>query len=119
MSPAPFDRGDGHLLAIKAAGGRRIIPALVQMTSFPADFGMSVETCVKPPWVDVGEDGHLLRDGRWPDAIIAALSKDEPDAHATNPDVHPGLFPKRQSASSDGKHRASTGAAFSFNPGPA
>jgi gamma-glutamyltranspeptidase/glutathione hydrolase len=43
---------DGPWLAIGASGGRRILPAILQIISFQADFGLSLEAAFHQPRID-------------------------------------------------------------------
>jgi gamma-glutamyltranspeptidase/glutathione hydrolase len=61
-------------LALGASGGRRIIPAVTQLTSFLVDFGMSLESAFTMPRLDAST-ASVVCDRRLGAEIIAALAQ--------------------------------------------
>ncbi|MFC4173553.1 gamma-glutamyltransferase [Microvirga sp. GCM10011540] len=60
--------------AIGASGGRKILPAVVQISSFLMDYRMSLEEAFHQPRIDLSGGPALVADDRLPHAIIEALS---------------------------------------------
>lgn len=73
-----------------ASGGRRILAAVLQMTSFVVDFGMDPVTAAHHPRIDVSGGERFGIDRRLPAAIIDQLSA-KPGATL----VEHGVFPTR------------------------
>jgi gamma-glutamyltranspeptidase/glutathione hydrolase len=65
--------GDTPWLAIGASGGRRILPAVMQLVSFQADFGLSLEAAYHRPRIDVSVPGEVAADPLIEPEIRAAL----------------------------------------------
>jgi gamma-glutamyltranspeptidase/glutathione hydrolase len=76
MCPVLLRQGNGAITAIGASGGRRIMPAVTQIISFLADFGMSLEEALHHPRIDVSGDGTLLADTALPPDVVADLEKE-------------------------------------------
>ncbi len=66
--------GERPWLAIGASGGRRILPAILQLVSFQADFGLSLEAAFHRPRIDVSAPGEVAVDPLLEPAIKAALA---------------------------------------------
>lgn len=49
-------------LAIGASGGRKILPAIANLTSFVVDFGMDLEKAFHAPRIDVSGNGQIIVD---------------------------------------------------------
>jgi|TARA_R110002072_G_scaffold11668_3_gene52298 gamma-glutamyltranspeptidase/glutathione hydrolase len=65
--------------ALGASGGRKIIPALAQMTAFLGDFGMRLEDAMHQPRVDVsGPDRVAVDPVQMPGDVVAALQDNYP-----------------------------------------
>ena len=62
-----------RFLALGASGGRRILPAVVQMLSFAIDYGMNLDTAFHAPRIDASEGAVLIGDTRLDAATQAAL----------------------------------------------
>ncbi|HEY7610410.1 MAG TPA: gamma-glutamyltransferase [Alphaproteobacteria bacterium] len=62
-------------LAIGASGGRRILPAILQLVSFQADFGLSLEAAFARPRIDASVAGQIAVDPLMEPAIKAALAQ--------------------------------------------
>lgn len=52
MCPLIVETADGTTMAVGAAGGRQIFPALVQILSFCVDFGMNIGDALSQPRID-------------------------------------------------------------------
>ncbi|MBX3456265.1 gamma-glutamyltransferase family protein [Ferrovibrio sp.] len=69
-------------LAIGASGGRRILPAVMQLVSFLTDHGMGLEQAFHQPRIDVSVTGQPAYSPLLDDATIAALCQRFPKATA-------------------------------------
>lgn len=67
--------GERPWLAIGASGGRRILPAILQLVAFQADFGLSLEAAFHRPRIDVSNPGEVAVDPLLEPAIKAALGE--------------------------------------------
>jgi gamma-glutamyltranspeptidase / glutathione hydrolase len=67
--------GDKPWLAIGASGGRRILPAVMQLASFQADFGFSLEAAFAHPRIDASVAGQVAVDPLMEPGIKTALAK--------------------------------------------
>jgi gamma-glutamyltranspeptidase / glutathione hydrolase len=67
--------GDKPWLAIGASGGRRILPAVMQLVSFQADFGLSLEAAFARPRIDASVAGQVAVDPLMEPAIKSALAQ--------------------------------------------
>jgi gamma-glutamyltranspeptidase/glutathione hydrolase len=74
MCPVLATRDGKPAFALGAAGGRQIVPALVQLTSFLLDFGMPLEAAFHLPRLDASTR-TILCDARMPAAQVAAISQ--------------------------------------------
>lgn len=115
MCPAIISRPDGVRIALGASGGRRIMPAVFQLTSFLCDYGMDVGAAFAQPRIDVSGTDIVGLDNRLGEGVVAALGQ----RFATRRDQHgvfPAMFacPNAVSRSADGAHHS--GAAFITSP---
>ncbi len=62
--------------AFGASGGRKIVGAVLQLSSFVADYGPSLEEAFHPPRIDVLGDDVVVANETLPDAIIDTLAPD-------------------------------------------
>src|SRR6185437_3171415 len=90
MCPLIATRGGVPWLALGACGGRRIIPAVTQLTSFCVDFDMSLETAFATPRLDASTASVVCDERLGPD-IIAALAARLP-VEVVEPTVYPAPF---------------------------
>jgi gamma-glutamyltranspeptidase/glutathione hydrolase len=67
--------GEAPWLAIGASGGRRILPAVMQLVSFQADFGLSLEEAYARPRIDASVAGQIAVDPLTELEIKSALAK--------------------------------------------
>ncbi|RWQ12603.1 gamma-glutamyltransferase [Mesorhizobium sp.] len=66
---------EGRRAAIGASGGRKIMPAVMQITSFLSDFGMSLEEAFHQPRIDASGGDCVIADEALDPEILSALSK--------------------------------------------
>ena len=64
MAPTLVHVPDGGLIAVGAAGGRKIIPAVVQILTFMIDGGLSLQAALRQPRLDVHHDRTIIADER-------------------------------------------------------
>ena len=91
MCPALVEFPDGGCAALGASGGRRILPAVAQLLSFLADFGMSLEDAAHCPRINVDGPDLVEADTRLPAETLAMLGarfEVAPRAYG----VHPSHF---------------------------
>lgn len=115
MCPTVVDRGDGARIAVGASGGRRIMPAVLQLISFLVDYRMELGTAVHQPRIDVSGAPPVIVDSRLNDATMAELSK----SHATcvTPHgVYPALFACPNVVIREQDRGFSAGGAFVMSP---
>jgi gamma-glutamyltranspeptidase/glutathione hydrolase len=91
MCPLVVARDGRPWLGLGASGGRRILAAVSQMTSFVVDFGMDPETAAHHPRIDVSGSDRIAIDRRLPPAILEPLSR-KPGATLVEHTVYPGRF---------------------------
>src|SRR6202042_2411019 len=72
-TPVLAQAADGRRLAVGASGGRRILPAVMQMLSFVMDFGMDLDAAIHQPRIDASEGAVVIGDVRLKDEVQAAL----------------------------------------------
>ncbi|WP_163264455.1 gamma-glutamyltransferase family protein [Chelativorans alearense] len=75
---------DGRRFAIGASGGRKILPAVLNLTSFMMDFGMSLEDAFHHPRIDNSGGSTIVADEALSQEIVRALEE-----------VHPTVTAKR------------------------
>ena len=73
MCPVIAARNGEPVLATGASGGRRIMPAVLQLLSFSLDFGMDVEQAGHYPRIDASGTGKVDADPRLDPSILEAL----------------------------------------------
>ena len=102
--------GDGKAwFAIGASGGRKIFPAVLQLTSFMIDHGLSLEDAFHHPRIDASGGDTVGIDPRMPQAIKDALGNAYP-LHETELAVYPTNFacPSSVVQTADGEHQGIT-----------
>ncbi|MBV8923880.1 MAG: gamma-glutamyltransferase [Bradyrhizobium sp.] len=72
-TPVVAEAADGARLAVGASGGRRIMPAVLQILSFVMDFRMDLEAAIHQPRLDASEGDIVIGDVRMPAEVRAAL----------------------------------------------
>lgn len=77
--------------AFGASGGRKIVSAMAQMSSFVVDFGMDVNQCFHQPRIDVSGGDTVVADDSLSADVLQRLS-DEHTVQATHRTVFPYAF---------------------------
>jgi gamma-glutamyltranspeptidase/glutathione hydrolase len=72
-TPVLAQAADGRRLAVGASGGRRILPAVMQMLSFVMDYGMDLDAAIHQPRIDASEGAVVIGDARLPAPTRQAL----------------------------------------------
>ena len=75
MCPVIATRHGKPWLALGASGGRRILPAVLQIASMLIDGGLDLETAFHEPRIDVSGEPHVTADRRLPPDVLAALGR--------------------------------------------
>ena len=78
MCPTIARRDGKAWFAIGASGGRKILPAVFQISSFLIDHGMTLENAFHQPRIDASGGDTVGVDPRLPDAIRSALAEKFP-----------------------------------------
>ena len=91
MCPAIVETPNGLRIALGASGGRRILPAVLQLICFLVDHGMSAEQAIHQPRIDVGGSEGVAVDCRLPDSVFAAINTNFDTSWARH-GVYPALF---------------------------
>ncbi len=81
----------GRRFAIGASGGRKILPAVLNLTSFLLDFDMSLEEAFHHPRIDNSGGGTVVADETLPPEILRALEETHPTVTAKR-SVFPYVF---------------------------
>jgi gamma-glutamyltranspeptidase/glutathione hydrolase len=117
MCPVIATRDDAPLFAMGAAGGRQIVPSLVQLTSFLLDFGLSPEAAFHVPRIDASTR-TILCNARMPADQIAALARQLPVARVEDT-VYPVQFAVPNAVLHDGAQGQNIGMMHVTTPWPA
>ncbi len=72
-TPVLAQAADGCRLAVGASGGRRIMPAVMQILSFVMDYGMDLEAAIHQPRIDASEGTVVIGDARLPSQAKSEL----------------------------------------------
>jgi len=72
-TPVVAEAADGRRLAVGASGGRRILPAVMQMLSFVMDFGMDLDAAMHQPRLDASEGAIVIGNAKLPLEVREAL----------------------------------------------
>jgi len=78
MCPVIALRSGKPWFAIGASGGRKIFPAVLQISSFLIDHGMYLEDAFHQPRIDASEGEFVALDPRLPSAVCKALAEKFP-----------------------------------------
>ena len=73
MAPTLVHAPGRGLVAIGAAGGRKIIPAVAQLVTFMIDGGLSLEDACRHPRLDIHHDRTIIADDRLDEEILSLL----------------------------------------------
>ena len=114
MCPVVMERDGGDRFALGASGGRRIMPAVMQLVSFLADFGLGLEDAFHAPRIDASGGGSVTVDPRFAAEITDALRERYPVEVWPNA-VYPAMYACPNGAGSlrDGSR---VGAAYVMSP---
>lgn len=82
---------DDLMFGVGASGGRKIMSAVLQLTSFMTDFGMSLEDAFHQARIDCSTSGHVIVDDALPPDVAALISK-EYSTTTTRRNVYPYSF---------------------------
>jgi gamma-glutamyltranspeptidase/glutathione hydrolase len=72
-TPVVAQAANGQRLAVGASGGRRIMPAVMQLLSFVMDYGMDLDTAIHQPRLDASEGVIVIGDVRMDKAVRDGL----------------------------------------------
>ena len=115
MCPTVVELADGRRVALGASGGRRILPAVAQMLSFLADFGMSLDDAAHCPRINVDGADLVEADARLPAETLAVL--ETRFALAVRPHgVHPSAYACPNAVTWEPESGTATGAAHVMSP---
>jgi gamma-glutamyltranspeptidase/glutathione hydrolase len=117
MCPVIITRDGVPWAALGASGGRRIIPAIVQLTSFIVDFGMPLEKAFAVPRLDASTS-EVLCDNGFPPEVIDALAARLPVRIVEN-SVYPGQFANPSAVMRPATSNLNTGMAHIRSPSAA
>ena len=78
MCPLIARRGDHGWFAMGASGGRKIMPAVMQISSFLIDHGMTLDDAFHQPRIDASGGDTVGVDPRHPAAVQQALAAEFP-----------------------------------------
>ena len=115
MCPTIAAFADGRHAALGASGGRRILPAVAQLLSFLADFGMSLDDAVHCPRINVDGADLVEADPRLPGDTLAMLEARFPLALRPH-GVHPSAYACPNAVVWDPRDGTATGAAHVMSP---
>ena len=73
MCPTILERADGTRFGLGAAGGRKIMPAVAQLTAYLLDFGMDADTAIHEPRIDASLAETTIADRALPAQIRTEL----------------------------------------------
>jgi len=90
-SPVIGEDAQGRRFAIGASGGRKILGAVMQLSSFIIDHGLSLEEAFHTPRIDVSGGATITADQTLTADIVAALEKEMPVIQARR-NIYPYSF---------------------------
>ena len=115
MCPTVIRRASGDVLALGASGGRRIMPAVMQLIAYLVDCGMSVEDAIHFPRLDVSGDPWVTVDERIEASVVNAIGATHEVRRAANL-IAPNLFGCPNVVLRHAETRQLTGGAFVSSP---
>jgi gamma-glutamyltranspeptidase/glutathione hydrolase len=115
MCPVIALRAGKPWFSIGASGGRKIFPAVLQISSFLVDHGMTLEDAFHQPRIDASEGEHVAMDPRLPDAVRKALAKRFP-TRLTELVVYPTNYACPSAVLRDAKRRENFGITDVMSP---
>ena len=115
MCPTIVEFADGRRAALGASGGRRILPAVAQLLSFLADFGMSLDDAAHCPRVNADGADLVDADARLSAETLALL--EARFALSVRPHgVHPSVYACPNAVVWDPHSGTASGAAHVMSP---
>ncbi len=91
MCPVVATRDGVPWFALGASGGRKIMPAVLQLASMLIDGGLDLESAFHLPRIDVSGEPQVSADARLAPAIVEALGA-RFEVRKVMPAVYPNLF---------------------------
>ncbi len=91
MCPVIGTRAGSPWFALGASGGRKIMPAVLQLASMLIDGGLDLETAFHTPRIDVSGTSQVTADPRVGDAALEALAA-RFEVRQLRPTIYPNLF---------------------------
>jgi gamma-glutamyltranspeptidase/glutathione hydrolase len=91
MCPVIATRGGIPWFALGASGGRKIMPAVLQLASMLIDGGLDLETAFRLPRIDASGEPQVTVDARLEPRVLTALAA-RFNVRELMPTVHPNLF---------------------------
>lgn len=114
MCPLILSRAGKPALAIGAAGGRQIFPALAQLVSYLLDFGMSLEEAFHAPRMDASTP--VIKVNRRAAADVAATVAQAYRVEIVDDTLYPVNFAVPSAVARDGQTGLNRGMAHPTNP---
>ena len=114
MCPLILGRDGRPELAIGAAGGRSIFPALLQLISYVVDYGMTLEEAFHTPRVDASTPTIKVNAAAAPD-VAAAVARDFP-VQIVEDTLYPVNFAIASAAARDPETGETVGMAHPTSP---
>ncbi len=115
MCPAVVVLPDGVGAAIGASGGRRIMPAVMQLLSFLVDYGMDLDTACHQPRIDASGGPQVTVDSRLSSEVVAGLTASH-RVDVAQHGVYPALFACPNMTAYHPATGMSEGAAYVMSP---
>ena len=115
MCPTVVELADGRRVGLGASGGRRILPAVAQLLSFLADFGMSPDDAAHCPRINVDGPDLVEADARLP-AETRAILGDRFALGVRPHGVHPSSYACPNAVVWDPESGSATGVAHVMSP---
>ena len=102
--------GNGDVIGLGGAGGRKIMPAVFNLLSFMIDYGMTLEDAMHAPRIDVSGPDKVVADWTLGEAAIATIGARHPTV-AANREGYPYNFTiasavRRRNGAAEGGCRA-------------
>jgi gamma-glutamyltranspeptidase / glutathione hydrolase len=91
MCPVIATRDGVPWFALGASGGRKIMPAVLQLSSMLIDGGLDLQTAFHAPRIDVSGEAHVTADARLGPEVLKALGA-RFEVRELMPSVFPNLF---------------------------
>ena len=92
MCPTLLERADGARFGLGAAGGRKIMPAVAQLTSYLLDFGMNVEEAMHTQRIDTSLNDITIADETLPNDTKVLLERNLPNTSFAPRTTYPFNF---------------------------